>query len=243
MNKLIKKLILVFCCISIQSSFAKNTNINDYESRILSYIANPNKQQIRFYWKDNNNKNYANLQNLKLSLENEGKKLIFATNGGMYNQSFAPQGLYIENGKLLSPIDMKQNGYGNFYLQPNGVFFVLKTNVARVVPTDSFKYSENILFATQSGPMLLIDNEINAKFNKNSKNKYIRNGVGILPNGNVVFAMSKERISFYDFANYFKLLGCANALYLDGFVSRTYLPSKNWSQLDGNFAVIIAITE
>jgi uncharacterized protein YigE (DUF2233 family) len=51
--------------------------------------------------------------------------------------------------------------------------------------------------------------------------------------------MSKEGINFYDFAEYFQALGCRNALYLDGYVSRTYLPSENWIQTDGNFAVII----
>lgn len=43
--------------------------------------------------------------------------------------------------------------------------------------------------------------------------------------------------------NFSKKKGCKNALYLDGFVSRTYLPEKNWSQLDGNFGVIIGVTE
>ena len=55
--------------------------------------------------------------------------------------------------------------------------------------------------------------------------------------------MSKKTINFYDFASYFKSKGCKNALYLDGFVSRTYLPSKKWTQIDGNFGVIIAETK
>jgi hypothetical protein len=42
---------------------------------------------------------------------------------------------------------------------------------------------------------------------------------------------------------YFKDLGCKNALYLDGFVSRAYLPEKNWIQTDGNFGVMIGVTE
>ena len=54
--------------------------------------------------------------------------------------------------------------------------------------------------------------------------------------------MSKSGINFYDFANYFKSIGCKNALYLDGFVSRTYLPEKKWIQTDGNFGVIIGVT-
>ncbi|MBP6659490.1 MAG: phosphodiester glycosidase family protein, partial [Chitinophagales bacterium] len=71
----------------------------------------------------------------------------------------------------------------------------------------------------------------------------IRNGVGILQNGNPIFVMSKQEVSFYDFAKYFKKIGCENALYLDGFVSRTYLPEKNWIQTDGNFGVIIGVAK
>ena len=67
--------------------------------------------------------------------------------------------------------------------------------------------------------------------------------MGILPNKKVIFAMSKKEISFYDFANYFKKAGCNNALYLDGFVSRTYLPEKKWLQVDGYFGVMIGVTK
>ncbi len=40
-----------------------------------------------------------------------------------------------------------------------------------------------------------------------------------------------------------KPAGCRNALYLDGFVSRMYAPEENITQTDGNFGVIIGITE
>ncbi len=91
--------------------------------------------------------------------------------------------------------------------------------------------------------MLLIDGAVHPAFKKGSANLNIRNGVGVLPNGRVLFAVSKEAVNFYDFARFFLSMGCANALYLDGFVSRTYLPSQNWVQLDGNFGVMVAVVE
>ena len=97
-------------------------------------------------------------------------------------------------------------------------------------------------WATQSGPMLVIDGAIHSAFKKGSINVNIRNGVGILPDNKIVFAISKEEINFYDFAEYFKNLGCKNALYLDGFVSRMYLPEKNLSATDGAFGVIIGVS-
>jgi uncharacterized protein YigE (DUF2233 family) len=88
---------------------------------------------------------------------------------------------------------------------------------------------------------LVIDGEIHKAFNKGSTNLNIRNGVGILPNNKILFAMSKKEINFYDFAEFFKSKGCKNALYLDGFVSRTYCPNQNWMQTDGDFGVIIGV--
>ena len=58
----------------------------------------------------------------------------------------------------------------------------------------------NIKYATQSGPLLVIDGEIHDKFRYGSKNMNVRNGVGILPDGKLIFAISKEKINFYDFA-------------------------------------------
>lgn len=109
--------------------------------------------------------------------------------------------------------------------------------------TSDFQDNINIKFATQSGPMLVVNGLIHTAFRDGSTNLHIRNGVGILPDNKVIFAMSKKEINFYDFAKYFQSLGCKNALYLDGFVSRTYLPEKEWTQTDGDFGVMIGVTK
>ncbi|GAA3520883.1 phosphodiester glycosidase family protein [Aquimarina addita] len=211
------------------------------ESRLVTYSVDPTKFSLDIYWKDNNGVNYSNFQNLETALEKKGKKLVFAMNGGMYLRDQSPQGLFIEKGIIQAPIDSANNGYGNFYLQPNGIFYLTENKEPGVCKTTDFNYSENIQYATQSGPMLLIDGKMHPKFNKGSSNVHIRNGVGILPNGNILFAISKEKINFYDFASYFKQHGCKNALYLDGFVSRAYIPSEDWIQLDGSFGTIIGV--
>lgn len=206
--------------------------------RILAYEVNPKKEQLHFYWKNAQGEIYGNAKNLKEQLQTKQQELIFCMNGGMYKKDQSPQGLYIENGVTLTPLDMQETGYGNFYLQPNGVFYITEENNPILCTTKTFKGTKNIKYATQSGPMLVIDGKLHKKLTKGSKNLHIRNGVGILPNGNLLFAMSKEKINFYDFATFFQENGCKNALYLDGFVSRTYLPEKNYEQVDGNFGVI-----
>lgn len=208
---------------------------------ILEYTVNPEVSEIKLFWKDEKGTRLGNFTNLKNHLARKKNKLLFATNAGMFDKNFAPQGLYIENNKVLKAIDTN-SGNGNFYLKPNGVFYITNNNKASICKTPDFQITTSIKYATQSGPLLVHKGKIHAAFNQNSTNLNIRNGVGILPNGNVVFAMSKAPINFYDFAKYFQDLGCKEALYLDGFVSRTYLPQKKWVQTDGNFGVMIGVT-
>ena len=212
------------------------------EENILSHIVDLKKQSLSFYWKNDKGDNFVDFENLKQHLNTTSKRLVFAMNGGMYNKDLSPQGLFIENGVVKAKIDTIENGYGNFYLQPNGIFYITNNNEGAVCKTKDFK-NTNVKFATQSGPLLLIDGKIHSKFRDGSINLHIRNGVGVMPNGKLVFAMSKQKMNFFDFANYFKSLGCKNALYLDGFVSRTYLPEKGYNSTEGNFGVIIGETK
>ena len=213
------------------------------DSTILSYIVNPKKQSLKFYWKNKEDSIIKTFKGLKTEVENNNNELVFAMNGGMFKKDFSPQGLYIENGKIITKLDTISKGFGNFYLQPNGVFLITENGVPIITKTQDLWVYKDVYYATQSGPMLVIDGKLHHKFNKGSSNLNIRNGVGALPNGYLLFAMSRQKINFYDFATFFKNNGCENALYLDGFVSKTYLPSKNSKQLEGEFGVIIAETK
>jgi len=212
------------------------------DDSFLVYKADLQKQDLKLYWKNNKDENFGSIQNLKLWIEKNRMTLKFAMNGGMYKKDNSPQGLYIEKQKVLVALDTIKAS-GNFYLKPNGVFYLTTKRIAGICKTEDFRNDGKIEYATQSGPMLVIDGKIHPDFTKESSNMNIRNGVGILPDGKVVFVLSKKEINFYDFASYFKSLGCKNALYLDGFVSRAYAPSENWIQTDGNFGVLFAITE
>lgn len=231
---------LLLIIVSLSSFCWLNKSKNRDTDRIISHEVNLSKSNLQFFHENEKGENYKNAKQLKKELKTKGKDLVFAMNGGMYLQDGSPQGLYIENGKIVKQLDNTQEAYGNFYMQPNGILFIDNENKAEVTQTKDFEFNNNILYATQSGPMLVIDETLHPKFNKGSKSLHYRNGVGVLPNGNLLFAISKELINFYDFATYFKEQGCKNALYLDGFVSRMYLPSKKWEQTDGNFGVIIA---
>src|SRR6185503_14510736 len=211
------------------------------DDRFISYTANCRKQNVAMYWKDEQGKIFSSIANLQSSLQKNKLRLLFAMNGGMYGPDHSPKGLFIEHGVVKSPLDTS-SGEGNFYLKPNGVFYITKDAVPVVRDTKSFQNSGTVKYATQSGPMLVIDGQIGPVFKQGSANLNIRNGVGILPDSRVIFVISKVPVNFYDLAAYFKSKGCKNALYLDGFVSRAYIPGKNWLQTDGDFGVIIGVT-
>ena len=211
-------------------------------SPCISYVVDARRQALALYWRDEQQRRFGSIQQLKSWLTTNHRTLIFAMNGGMYKPNNSPLGLYIEKGRLLAPLAAAR-GSGNFYLKPNGIFYLTTNNTAVICPTANFRKNNQIAYATQSGPLLLINGVINTTFTATSPNVNIRNGAGILPDGRVLFAMSKKPINFYDFASYFKNRGCRNALYLDGLVSRTYLPAENWVQTDGDFGVIIGVTK
>ena len=192
--------VLIVLLTTALSAFTPEKSATD--NRILSYTVNPKTQELKFYWKDEKGDIYKSILNLKNQFAGKHKTLVFAMNGGMYMQNNAPLGRYIEENKRLSALN-QATGTGNFYLKPNGVFYIAFDKHAVICKSNDFKENKNIAFATQSGPMLVIDGKIHAEFKEGSKNLNIRNGVGILPDGKIVFALSKEEINFYVFAKYF----------------------------------------
>lgn len=187
---------------------------------------------------------FLNFENLKTHLESQKKELIFATNGGMYTPASTPVGLYIENGVQTKSL-VTSNGKGNFHLMPNGVFYIDTEGKAGVLETMAYASAKiEAKYATQSGPLLLINGKIHPKFNDGSPNKYVRSGIGITATGEVVMVISEKPVNFYTFALFFKeKFGCKDALYLDGAISKMYLPEQGRMDIRGKFSSIIAVTE
>lgn len=228
-------LIAALLILSTGVSLAQN---NTDSVRVISHVVDLQKQDLQLYWKDDNGNILGSIGRLGQYVNSKQRTLVFAMNGGMYKEDQAPLGLFIQQGRLITKLNTS-SGYGNFYLKPNGVFYITTDKKAGLCRTQDFKYDKKISFATQSGPMLVINGAIHPEFKNGSANINIRNGVGVLPGNKLLFAMTRVPMNFYDFADFFRQQGCLNALYLDGFVSRTYLPEKQWIQTDGSFGVII----
>lgn len=167
---------------------------------------------------------FGSFDALAESLSAEGKELDFAMNAGMFDEALKPIGLYVEDRAQAKKLN-RRDGYGNFHVKPNGVFYI-SGNRAGVLTTEAYAgLNERPDYATQSGPMLVIDGKIHPKFSKLGLSHKIRNGVGVLDEHTAIFVISENAVKFYDFALLFRDgLKCPNALFFDGTVSSLYSP-------------------
>ena len=136
----------------------------------------------------------------------------------IHEENGSPIGLmindYVKSNKLNLGDDV-----GNFYLKPNGAL-TISNDAIEIFESSNLPNLSNKKTAFQSGPMLLNNSIINSNFGQNSVNKKIRLAFGIVEKKSgvnfLVIAISREPVSFYDFANYFKLKHRAtNALCID----------------------------
>jgi uncharacterized protein YigE (DUF2233 family) len=169
--------------------------------------------------------------------------LRFAMNAGMFEADLSSVGLLVANGVQVSALNSSQ-GYGNFYLKPNGVF-LLDRGGAHIV--ESSEYSgmhEGITLATQSGPLLLRHGIEHPAFHATSNSRLTRNGVGIDAQGMLVFVISDSAVNFHQFAMLFRdVLHCDDALYLDGTVSSLYAPELGRNDAKVRLGPVIGVVD
>jgi len=211
-------------------------------ARYATCHVDPARQDVRLYWDDSHGHVLGNFTALQKEVTGEGGKLLFAANAGMFDPTNNPVGLFVQNGNVRFPLNLA-DGPGNFYMKPNGVFFIDAQRKAHVV--ESGDYATQLappVWATQSGPLLVGGGDINPDFTPDSKNRKIRSGVGVTKNGEVVFALSKQPVTFYDFAELFRVkFQCSNALYLDGDISDFWTPGMKEAEGQHHFGAMIGV--
>jgi prepilin-type processing-associated H-X9-DG protein len=221
-------ILAVFAWLSGGSSVAAQSKIcQRIEFNGDSYLvceADLRRNRVELFWKDKNGDAFASLSNLRRELQTREEPVVMTMNGGMYHAELDPVGLYVERGRQMVRASTS-NGPGNFHLKPNGVFYIADGKAGVLETGQYLRRGVRPEFATQSGPMLVINNRIHPKFPAEGVSRKIRNGVGVKDDTTVFFAISESGVTFTDFAKLFKdRLGATNALFLDGSVSALSAP-------------------
>lgn len=162
-----------------------------------------------------------------LMREVDADRVAFAMNAGMFDEQDRPIGYAVVDGREVHKLNLR-DGPGNFHLKPNGVFIIGCGRVAAmVIPSEAVAELRcKPRFATQSGPMLVIDGKLHPKLQADGQSRLIRNGVGVR-DGKAVFVISESAVSLGKFARFFRdALKTPDALYFDGSVSSLWDPAN-----------------
>jgi uncharacterized protein YigE (DUF2233 family) len=202
-------------------------------------------QNIRMVWKGEDGQPLRVFSAAAKQLESEGLRVLTLMNGGIFEPGGIPSGLLVIHGKEERPVN-RAEGRGNFFLQPNGVFFIGDRG-AGVRRTDEWPPADTaVSWAVQSGPLLLRADRIHPAFNAASGNRLHRNGIGVGKEGGVILLMtdgnSAKFPNLHEFALAFRQLGCADALFLDGDISQMR-SGEEIRRLSNRFGSIIAVVE
>lgn len=208
-----------------------------FESQTFTVCtANPARETFRLFLDAPSGKKYGRLDAIPSA------KLLFATNAGMYTPAYEPAGLYVENGVTKRRLNTRASGYGNFHLNPNGVFWIRNGKAAVATSADFARRKPAAELATQSGPMLVIGGKLHPRFDDNGPSRNVRNGIGVTAAGDVAVAISDAPVSFGTFARLFRdKLKCPNALYFDGNVSRLRTPGDLIPEIGPQLGPILGV--
>lgn len=202
------------------------------------------EHNIQLFHSDASGDPYLQFNTLERELDEQGQVLVFAMNGGMYHEDRSPVGFFRDAHGDKASVNTN-DGPGNFHLKPNGVFWISRYRAGLNESQAYLDLGIDPIYATQSGPMLVIDGALHPGLNPDGTSHRRRNGVGVSEDGETVyFAISDAAVTFHDFATLFRdVIGVPNALFLDGQVSRIFAPEINQNEIGADLGPIVGVVE
>jgi uncharacterized protein YigE (DUF2233 family) len=229
MRKFTSLMIILQPFFSISSGqFIEKHNLNFKNSQYDVFIVKADSNSLKKI-KVINNDSLLTENDFFESLSNSLNQNYFAITASIVDSLCMPLGLFISEAIKIRNINLG-SGNGNFYLKPNGLIYVDSLGDAALQESGAFNSKIPYKLALQSGPMLISNNTFNPAFDKNSKNKNLRCGVGLMLEKNekyLVFIKTIVPVSFYQFAEIFsEKYKCINALNLESsWNSSMHLPT------------------
>lgn len=212
--------------------------VHEFESsRFIVCTFDARRQDMRLFSRAGAGGGYLrSFEAVQQELGADASRVRFAMNAGMFNDAGAPIGLYIQEGDEQKAISLT-DGPGNFHLKPNGVFWQSENGALHISVSEDFATEAPAArWATQSGPMLVINGAMHPRFADDGVSRFVRNGVGLRDQHTAYFVISTGFVSFGRFARFFRdELHCSDALFLDGTVSSLWAPSVG--RFDDNHAL------
>ncbi|MEY2927223.1 MAG: hypothetical protein RL367_1700 [Pseudomonadota bacterium] len=204
----------------------------------------PARHDLRLILSGDDGKPLRSFAALTRQLGPDARRVAFAMNAGMYDGQGFPIGLYVARGVEHKKLN-RAAGPGNFHMKPNGVFWVDGAG-PHVTPTDVFAAVPHpgLIWATQSGPMLVMAGRLHPQITPDGASHYVRNAVGVTASGEAVFVISDTRVSFGKIARLLRdQLGCPDALFLDGYVSSLWDGATGRNDQDLNIGPMVVVLE
>jgi uncharacterized protein YigE (DUF2233 family) len=164
------------------------------------------------------------------------------TNAGIFEPGQVPTGLLVGEGRELHPLSLAE-GEGNFFLKPNGVFFVGSAGAGILETVEFSQANPAVESATQSGPLLLRHGMLHPGISRLSRNATIRSGVCVAGPRLVFLVISDDEVTFHALGTFFRDgLQCSDGLYLDGAISEMFAPSLGRTTfIHDRFAGMLAV--
>jgi uncharacterized protein YigE (DUF2233 family) len=233
---------MMACALALCSLTVLAQGAAEPDARFTVVRIDPARQHLQLFLDDGHGAPLNSFARLAAMLQARHQHLNFAANAGMYHPDFAPVGLLVQNGKQVAPLNL-DDGVGNFFMKPNGVFLVSDAGPQVVAAADYAALAGTVRLATQSGPLLLQHGVIHPAFNPQSQSRYIRNGVGVA-GGKAIFVISNHAVTFHEFAVFFRdNLHCSDALYLDGAVSSLYSTALGRNDAAARLGPMFGVTD
>ena len=239
-NNILMAVLFSLCALQ---GFAELEHTEEVQEGVHYHVIPAPPRSVQILWLGEDGKALRSFPRAFAYLESKNHSTRCLMNGGIFEPKGIPSGLLIQDGKTLNPLNPK-DGKGNFFLKPNGVLLIGKD---RALIMNSALYHEKmtgIRFAVQSGPLLLEKGVIHPAFRSKSTSRLHRNGVGVRDDGMLVLVMtdieSQKLPNLHEFAEYFRSLGCKNALFLDGDLSQMQI-GEELGEPSNYFGSIIAI--